>query len=343
MSATFLNGNKIILCSGNSLGLFKPPIYDSPACQLNEGPYIYATAFNGLIAAVAQNNTAGPPRTQFFLLLYQEKPGQNFVKSIEFPTKILGLRSTSIHLYVSISKTIQVFDLGSFRSIATINPASSSGFFVVNQQYIAYPDDSKSGRVFLATVFDFKVKHKIECHHSEIRTMKFSSNDSNSGPFLVTSSMKGTLIRLFDCSNGRLVTEFRRGYTQGNIIDIDMKFGILCVCTSSTIHVFVNLNSVNDQNSNESNNHSSFLSSVLSLVPSFGKNDAELENNQSVDGQEVHLTIAPNGVPLACAVNDFKNIKVISNNERMFMYEISDDFKKISLKNAVPLKIAKQK
>lgn len=329
MSATFLNDDRFILCSGNTLCLFKPPNYESPICELNEGPYIFATAFNGLIAAVSQNNNASPPLTQFFLLLYQEKSGNNgFIKSVEFPTKILGLKSTSHHLYVSISKTIQVFDLSNFQSVATLNPISSSGFFAVNQQYIAWHDDAKPGRVYLATTSDFKVKRKIDCHNSEIKAMKFSNIESNSGTFLLTSSVKGTLVRLFDCSNGRLVNEFRRGYTQGNIIDIDMKYGILCVCTSSTIHVFFH-----DDNNNQENNKSSILSTVLSFV----------KNNENSQSGDEHLTITTNGIPLACSVCNNNIINVISNNEHMFIYEITDNGKKLSLKDAIPLKIVKQK
>lgn len=346
MSASFLNDYKIIYCLGNYLGLFKPPLYESPPlCQLKEGPYIFATSFNSVIAAVAQNDTAGPPRTQFFLLLYQEKSSNDLMKSIEFPSKILGLKSTPIHLFVSISKTIQVFDLKSFLSVSTLNETSSSGIFAVNQQYIAWPDDAKPGRICIATIFDFKVKFKINCHNSEIKCMVFS-NESNTSSYLITSSKKGTIIRLFDCSNGQMVTEFRRGYTQGNVVAIDMKFGILCVCTTTTVHIFILSNAqqlegdTNSGQTSRTNDHSSsIISAFLSFVPSSLKGVEDSENGNKNDPSFLHLTISPAGVPLACAVINNKNIFVVMDNEYLLKYEIADDCKKLVMKNALPLKV----
>ena len=332
MSAIFLNDNKIILFSGNILSLFQPPLYESLICQFHEGPYILATAFDGFVAAVSQNSNANPPLTQFFLLLYQEK-SSNLIKSIEFPSKILGLRSNSNHLYVSMSKTIQVFDLKSFCSIATLNPASSNGYFAISNENIAWPDDVKPGRVYIATTTDFKVKYKIDCHSSGIKTMIFSNENDLEKNFLVTTSQKGTLVRLFDCLNGHLVSEFRRGYTQATIIDIDMKYDILCVCTSSTIHAFVKSDNLS---------HSSVLSSVISsFVPSFVKSNANSDGLATDEEQNVHLTVTPNGVPLACSVKNDKRILVVMNNDHLFEYEISDDYSSLSIKQAIPLKIMK--
>ena len=235
--AYFLCDEKIIICADYGLCLLKKDDNFNESSNSKEyifetvlvgGPYILATSFNGIIAAVAQ--TASPPFTPFYLLLYQTSGV--FVKSIEFPSRILAIESTSQYLFVSIAKSIQVFDLRSFRSISIIENTSSTGFFTVTPQFIAWPDEKKEGTVNLASTFDFKVNLSINCHQTSIKAMKLCSN------VLLTASKKGTLIRVFSINNGQLITELRRGLRQAIVMALDGLNDIKCACTSSTVHVF---------------------------------------------------------------------------------------------------------
>lgn len=91
-----------------------------------------------------------------------------------------------------------------------------------------------------------------------------------SGTRLATASEKGTLIRIFDTSNGQLLNELRRGANAANIycINFNQDSSLLCVSSDhGTVHIFA----VDDPKRNKQSNlaSASFISKYFSSKWSF--------------------------------------------------------------------------
>ena len=86
---------------------------------------------------------------------------------------------------------------------------------------------------------------------------------------MATASEKGTLIRLFDTTDGskeKALSELRRGADPANITDISIdpaKNFVSCASDKGTIHVF---NTAQDQNKKSS------MSAVSGMFSYFGSN-----------------------------------------------------------------------
>lgn len=230
LNGAFMFDRSAVVCTDHGALIFKPPKYDA-IVSIPGSKFIHATALNGLIAAVAE--TDSPPYTPFFLLLYQQH-SRAFIKSVEFPSRILGIVSTSIHLFVSIESAIQVFDVRSFRAITTVKRDSKDGLFAASQHYLAWTDDRSIGKVFVASTSDFVVKTQIQCHSSPIMILALDRDL----PLLATASAKGTIIKINNIESKTPTCELRRGYTSARIVSISSDQGIKCVCSTTTIHVF---------------------------------------------------------------------------------------------------------
>ena len=191
----------------------------------------FACVFNNAIAAVSSTDT--PPYTPFFLLLYQKSTGV-FLKAIEFPSKILGLRCNETMLFISLEDTVQAYDIKNFRSFATIDRKSSKGLFDCNDEYVAYPDDRNQGFVTIAQLPGFNVIKKVKCHTGSIHNISLTIGAKT----FVTASSKGTLLRVFSIETGEQLHEFRRGFTKGDIVSISSTQEYVCACSEKTLHVF---------------------------------------------------------------------------------------------------------
>ena len=221
----------VTVCTDKYVLLNKIPEFTIVSHIAGGGPFIHACIFNDVFAVVSGSEAV--PYTPNFLLIFQKNTGV-FLKSIEFPSPILNIKCNGSMLFISLEDTIQAYDIKEFRTFATIDRKSSLGLFACTNEVIAYPDDRSQGVVKVAMLPGFNVTQTIHCHSGMIQNLTISS-DSQS---IVTCSNKGTLIRVFSIADGSKTHQFRRGFTQNEVLSLASSTEYVCACSDKTLHVF---------------------------------------------------------------------------------------------------------
>ena len=168
---------------------------------------------------------------------------------------------------------------------------------------LAFPDKEKIGSVIIKD-FDSQKEQKINAHQNNLFCLSLSED----GNFLATASEKGTLIRVFNTSNGDLIKELRRGTEKADIysISFDKKCEFLAVSSDrKTIHIF---NLKNDESQNEDKKNQK---SVFGKITNFFGMKSEYFNSE--------------WSCIQFRINDMKSICVFGNDNTF--YAISSDGK----------------
>lgn len=104
--------------------------------------------------------------------------------------------------------------------------------------HLAYPASSENGIVQIFDAGNLQSRLKINAHDSLLSAMNFSSN----GLLMATTSIKGTVIRVFCVKNGQRVHEFRRGvkrYVQIASLNFSICANYVTVSSNTeTVHIF---------------------------------------------------------------------------------------------------------
>ena len=82
-----------------------------------------------------------------------------------------------------------------------------------------------------------KTPLKIRAHENSLNIIELN----NDGTILATSSERGTLIRLFETREGKILQELRRGSDKVNIFSLSFSFQdswLCCIGDSGTLHIF---------------------------------------------------------------------------------------------------------
>ena len=144
---------------------------------------------------------------------------------------IIGVCEKKIYIFnINTLDTIDMYD--TFENINGIISLSTADFISI----LAFPYEKK-GQVRLVNFNSHTQPPIIEAHESGIACLSINVNAT----LLATASDKGTLIRVFNISDGKLIAELRRGSKNSEIncivFDKNNKF-IGCASESGTIHIF---------------------------------------------------------------------------------------------------------
>ena len=177
--------------------------------------------------------------------------------------RLIGICQSKIYIFnINTLATLDMFD--TYDNINGIVGFSPGELICV----LAFPYESR-GKVRIVNFNSLAQPPIITAHESKIACLCVNRN----GTLLATSSDKGTLVRIFDVKDGKLLIELRRGAKNAeiNCIIFD-EYNKLVACASGTgtVHIFsiveamknnYNENYYSDQNDgDETKNQKSFLS-----------------------------------------------------------------------------------
>jgi WD40 repeat protein len=177
--------------------------------------------------------------------------------------RLIGICQSKIYIFnINTLETLDMFD--TYDNINGIVGFSPGELICV----LAFPYESR-GKVRIVNFNSLAQPQIITAHESKIACLCVNRN----GTLLATSSDKGTLVRIFDVKDGKLLIELRRGAKNAeiNCIIFD-EYNKLVACASGTgtVHIFsiveamknnYNENYYSDQNDgDETKNQKSFLS-----------------------------------------------------------------------------------
>jgi WD40 repeat protein len=197
----------------------------------------------------------------------QRRVDQNkTIAQLEFRSDVRAVKLRRDSVTVVLDTQVQIYKLKNLELLECVETYSNpTGIIAVcpsPSNHLVAMLGTKIGEVVLLDYNSSKRPIKIPAHTNSVRQIAVNLQ----GNLLATCSDKGTLIRLYNTSDGTKVTELRRGTMTADIYNI--AFGgpnsnWLCLSSASgTVHVF-SLNSPQNAASENRASTFSFMSSIL--------------------------------------------------------------------------------
>ena len=184
------------------------------------------------------------------LIIWDDHKNQ-VIGEISFKNKILNIKVTREIITVVTERKIFIYKFQSLALIKSIETKENSkGLCSVtynDDNLIAYPGENV-GEICI-TKYENDFFKSIRAHQTELELFSIDYN----GKYIATSSERGTLIRIYDIDNNKLIKELRRGSDQIKIVDLrfseDAKY-LLCSSIKGTIHIFSTSLDIEDDTKN---------------------------------------------------------------------------------------------
>lgn len=154
--------------------------------------------------------------------------------------KVVNVKMKKDYIFVVTELQVQIFNFAAMTAVESFPTFKNSiGAFGISYDkdvsIIAFPDSSEG----YITVKDLKQKFSalIAAHDHKINSITISYK----GEFIATSSVIGTVIRIFDPKTGKLLQNLRRGSEAALIYSISFSFDckyLSCSSSNPTVHVF---------------------------------------------------------------------------------------------------------
>lgn len=233
---------------------------------------------------------------------------RSIICELNFSTPILSIKLNRKRLIVILFDQIFVYDISCMKLLHTIEtcenklalgelscnddsilcyPSANTNFPFASQDLAesgasSHSGASSSGFVVLFNALDLQPISVIQAHKSPLQCIQISKD----GKLLATASVKGTIVRVFDCLNGKKVFEFRRGSIGAKISCLSFSSDNSLLCCSSdtgTIHIFQltephvesSDEEIHQEDTEARKKRSSSLSSLLWTTGSITKNVAD--------------------------------------------------------------------
>lgn len=199
-----------------------------------------------IILFVGRANTHNKGLYQNNKLIYWDDSNSKIVGEITFNYKIVNIDVCQNYTIVTTERKIFIYDFKSmvlYKTIETAhNPRGLTSISNINNKeyeifaYMGY----NIGQINIISIGDSSgvcINKSIQAHINTIESFQLSKD----GNYIATCSEKGTIIRIFQTSNGLQTNEFRRGADPTRITNLvfNNNNSILLVSSEKgTIHLF---------------------------------------------------------------------------------------------------------
>ena len=163
------------------------------------------------------------------------------ISELRFNTNVLNVKIKMDRIIGVCQKKIYIFNINTLDTIDMYNTIeNTNGIVSISSgdliSVLAFPYEEK-GKVKIVNFNSLAQPPIISAHESGIACLSINQN----GTLLATASDRGTLIRVFNVFDGKLLVELRRGSKNAEIncieFDENNKF-VGCASDNGTIHIF---------------------------------------------------------------------------------------------------------
>jgi len=162
------------------------------------------------------------------------------LSELKFSQDVLNLKLRKDKIVIVCQEKIYIFNLNSFQSIDIIETGENIHGVIginydINNTIIAYPD-KKKGKIKIKN-YEKETNIVIDAHEKTIGIILLTT----SGDLMASATEMGTIIRIFETSNGNLVQEVRRGKEKAQIRSICFDQNNRLIAASSsrgTVHIW---------------------------------------------------------------------------------------------------------
>eukprot|EP00088_Acartia_fossae_P022134 TRINITY_DN2340_c0_g3_i1.p1 TRINITY_DN2340_c0_g3~~TRINITY_DN2340_c0_g3_i1.p1 ORF type:complete len:440 (+),score=77.95 TRINITY_DN2340_c0_g3_i1:218-1537(+) len=208
-------------------------IYESPCRDVTIVERLFSSS---LIALVSQSS----PRR---LRVCHFKKGTEICQ-YSYSNTILAVKLNRARLVVCLEESLYIHNIRDMKVLHTIretppNPRGLCALSINSDScYLAYPGSTTSGEVQLFDAFNLQAKLMIPAHDSPLAALCFNP----SGSRIATASERGTVIRIFNVTDGSRLVEFRRGVKRcAHVYSLSFSQDSQYLALSSnteTVHIF---------------------------------------------------------------------------------------------------------
>jgi len=249
------------------------PIYSNATDDV----YIAERLFSSSLVAIV---THSAPRK---LKVCHFKKGTE-ICNYSYTSKILAVKMNRARLVVCLEESLFIHNIRDMKVLHTIRetPPNKNGLCALSIDsdhcYLAYPGHSSVGELQIFDALHLTARSMIPAHTGQLAAIQFSPL----GNRVATASDKGTVIRIFNVSDGTKVYELRRGLKRTATI-YSLSFSpcghfLACSSNTETIHIFrlddrpkdkETENNAVAQSQSSSDTWMGYLGNVVSSVPNY--------------------------------------------------------------------------
>ena len=256
--------------------------------------------------------------------------------NLDYSGLILSVKFNKLHLAVVLENSIVIYNVAEMKHLFSIDniPKNSDGLCCLSLNkgisYLAYPASCISGYIQLYSMSENINVNLIVAHKSPLAAMEFDPT----AKMIATTSVKGTVIRVFSVPDGQKLFQFRRGtvrYVSVGTLAFSQDSRLLLVSSNTkTVHIF-KLDDANNTRSHKSKeltetNSTNFYSPWTQWASTFAPAAVSDILSQERDFATIKLPFSNNKNVCAFAtINEVLHVAVVDETGCLYIYNLPKD------------------